>query len=577
MSSRRIICKKNENSRDMITEDDIASWVEKKGGIVLTRKIASKNINFSTNYVCLTGYENIIKKFQKMILPGIVNTVILILLESDNIVIPNTILNHPKIKKIFQWNKKINHHKVSCIPIGINKDRHLESLLKIESSKEKKRLLLKNFNTETHGSREKLMKNKNIDQLSEKIPHFNPKREYYSKSFSDGRIKIIVTAENFYEQMNDFKFVLSPRGAGEDCHRTWEALYLGCIPIVLSSCINELYEDLPVLIINDWSELSEQLLEKTWEDYKDKEWNFEKLNLNYWFKQFEDSVRLSKPKKHIIVTTTNENKTYCGFVPSVYQMWKKNFPECHFVLGVVSNRDKEDPYIKRLEEFSDDFYLFKNEKGVDSGVQAKVSRLYMSTLYEKEVVTIVDVDQYIFDFEWLREKLNSAFDRKFVTVAYEAYIKTKDRGKWPMPYTTAPSDIFKKIVNYNNIDNYIDWLDSLRKIQRPIDGKESIENKFDNYSDESTLRYLLERNKERDYIYSIWNKVRRLDATVYNRADRRLDRWAWENQFSHDKLNNNYYFDSWPIRPFEKNYHKLEPLLKHMHLDLSKDKIFLNG
>ena len=133
MSSRKIIFKKIENSRDMITEDDIASWVEKKGGIVLTRKIASKNINFSTNYVCLTGYENIIKKFEKMILPGIVNTVILILLESDNIEIPNTLLNHPKIKKIFQWNKKINHHKVRCIPIGINKDRHLESLLKIES------------------------------------------------------------------------------------------------------------------------------------------------------------------------------------------------------------------------------------------------------------------------------------------------------------------------------------------------------------------------------------------------------------------------------------------------------------
>ena len=31
------------------------------------------------------------------------------------------------------------------------------------------------------------------------------------------------------------KFVLSPPGNGFDCHRTWEAIYLGAIPVVLSS------------------------------------------------------------------------------------------------------------------------------------------------------------------------------------------------------------------------------------------------------------------------------------------------------------------------------------------------------
>ena len=47
-------------------------------------------------------------------------------------------------------------------------------------------------------------------------------------------------------------FVVSPEGAGMDCHRTWEALLLGCIPIVKRNVLSSLFADLPVLIVNDW-------------------------------------------------------------------------------------------------------------------------------------------------------------------------------------------------------------------------------------------------------------------------------------------------------------------------------------
>ena len=70
-------------------------------------------------------------------------------------------------------------------------------------------------------------------------------------------------------------------------------------------------------------------------------------------------------------------------------------------------------------------------------------------------------------------------------------------------------------------------------------------------------------------------KVKRKDATVYNIATRRLDRWNWDKQFSELKLLKGYFIDCWPVRSFEENYKKLEPLLKYMNLDLSKDKIFL--
>ena len=41
------------------------------------------------------------------------------------------------------------------------------------------------------------------------------------------------------------------KGNGEDCHRTWEAVLLGSIPIVRPSGIGNLYKDAPILILGN--------------------------------------------------------------------------------------------------------------------------------------------------------------------------------------------------------------------------------------------------------------------------------------------------------------------------------------
>ena len=58
-------------------------------------------------------------------------------------------------------------------------------------------------------------------------------------------------------------FVLSPRGACEDCHRFYEAIYLHSIPIVKRTCtpFDKLYNIFPCLVINDWTEITKDLLE----------------------------------------------------------------------------------------------------------------------------------------------------------------------------------------------------------------------------------------------------------------------------------------------------------------------------
>ena len=57
-----------------------------------------------------------------------------------------------------------------------------------------------------------------------------------------------------------YRWTLCPRGAGEDTHRLWEALYLGSIPVVVRSALSPLYDDLPVIQLDAWSELTIETL-----------------------------------------------------------------------------------------------------------------------------------------------------------------------------------------------------------------------------------------------------------------------------------------------------------------------------
>ena len=85
-----------------------------------------------------------------------------------------------------------------------------------------------------------------------------------------------------HKRQTDYAFVVSPYGYGFDCHRTWEALVLGCIPIVKSNAMDSLFDDLPVLIIKEWSDITQELLDSTIRIFKEKTFNYDKLKMKYW-------------------------------------------------------------------------------------------------------------------------------------------------------------------------------------------------------------------------------------------------------------------------------------------------------
>ena len=72
-----------------------------------------------------------------------------------------------------------------------------------------------------------------------------------------------VSPRSYRELVRRSSFVLSPPGNGPDCHRTWEALYLGATPIVKSTHWPFKNIDLPVVTVDSWDRLGEVLISDT--------------------------------------------------------------------------------------------------------------------------------------------------------------------------------------------------------------------------------------------------------------------------------------------------------------------------
>jgi hypothetical protein len=96
-----------------------------------------------------------------------------------------------------------------------------------------------------------------------------------------------------WQKKSEYAFSISPHGNGLDTHRTWEDLVLGCIVIVKSSPLDPLYEGLPVVIVNDWSEITSDNLDKWLELYGDALSNpiyRERLTHEYWSNKIFQTV-----------------------------------------------------------------------------------------------------------------------------------------------------------------------------------------------------------------------------------------------------------------------------------------------
>lgn len=87
----------------------------------------------------------------------------------------------------------------------------------------------------------------------------------------------------YLKGLQDHKFVLCPSGNGIESARNWETLYLKRIPIMIKHpYMLKLYKGLPVLWVNSFEEVTEELLKKN-ESLFDMEYDRNLLDLNYQF------------------------------------------------------------------------------------------------------------------------------------------------------------------------------------------------------------------------------------------------------------------------------------------------------
>ena len=88
---------------------------------------------------------------------------------------------------------------------------------------------------------------------------------------------------NYTEYINDVhshKYMLCPAGAGPDCHRVWESLYLGTIPIVKKSNSMSYFEELPIIFVNDFNEVTLDFIENEANKLQNK--SMKMLKMSYW-------------------------------------------------------------------------------------------------------------------------------------------------------------------------------------------------------------------------------------------------------------------------------------------------------
>ncbi len=196
-------------------------------------------------------YTHLIEYFKKYIAPRLASPFILITHNSDHAVTLNDLdlLNHAFLEVWFAQNVEVNHTKLRALPIGLqNRQWGLHRLDALKAASEnyiKTKNIYVNFDPLTHPSRRTIQ---SALQDIKGITISSPNLEY----------------EKYLYELSMHKFCVCPRGNGIDTHRFWECQYVDTIPIILKNDWTPAYSGLPVLILNDWRDLTQIDLRKAY-------------------------------------------------------------------------------------------------------------------------------------------------------------------------------------------------------------------------------------------------------------------------------------------------------------------------
>lgn len=236
----------------------------------------------------------------------------------------------------------------------------------------------------------------------------------------------LLDHKSYFQELPKYKFVISPEGNGIDCHRHYEALMAGCIPVVeYSEYISEKYGDVPILYTRDYSEINEQYLEEVYERMKKKVYDFSTLFLNY----YDDSIRhdiiycsrywtiklcgnawygnnYSPLNKHKV--DTDNTNTFSLAIPTMdrYDDYLKEYLPKYiknkYISEIVICDENGEDYKKIQDEFGNckKIKLFKN----DSILGVLKNKIKTLSLCSGDYIALIDSDNFV-DEEYFEEMI----------------------------------------------------------------------------------------------------------------------------------------------------------------------------
>jgi hypothetical protein len=99
-------------------------------------------------------------------------------------------------------------------------------------------------------------------------------------------------SSTYFTSLPGYKFVISPEGNGIDCHRHYEALMAGCIPIIEEhEGIREKYKGCPILFTKNYSEITPAYLETVYATMKEQVYDFHRLLLSSYPEEEQAQIR----------------------------------------------------------------------------------------------------------------------------------------------------------------------------------------------------------------------------------------------------------------------------------------------
>jgi len=169
-------------------------------------------------------------------------------------------LNDDKIIKWIGTNIMWTHEKIFKVPIGFEEnERRINGPASNNGAHE---------GGDQNTLREAYKNRKKFEEKEHKLlltwcggthPVRNNINEYFAnKDFVKMASKLKF--DEYMKYINEYKFVLCPRGTGEDTHRFWETLLCNSIPIVKRSGLQDFHNRFPCIIVENFTDVNIDLL-----------------------------------------------------------------------------------------------------------------------------------------------------------------------------------------------------------------------------------------------------------------------------------------------------------------------------